>query len=42
MSKRQLTVLVFATICLVSWVSYIERPTQRDLRAALRNTLPLL
>ncbi len=42
MTTSKAIVLLTVALCAVSWVSYAEHPTARNLRAALRDTLPLL
>lgn len=42
MTASKAIVLFTVALCAVSWLSYAEHPTARNLRTALRDTLPLL
>ncbi|MHB8736210.1 MAG: hypothetical protein ACYC6M_12995 [Terriglobales bacterium] len=42
MTASKAIVLFTAALCAVSWITYAEHPTARNLRAAIRDTLPLL
>lgn len=42
MSMKQALALVAVGLCLVGWARYVGRPTNANLRRAIRDTLPLI
>jgi hypothetical protein len=42
MTPAKMVAILTIAFCAVGWMTYAEHPTARNLRTAIRNTLPLL